>query len=113
MSLSKRIPVTEEVWKELAEMRAAGQTYNDLLAEMIELRKKRRLLDDINNSLQEDDFVPPVGDKIVSFRVLVRQKSIDAINELPAKTRMIISDALKGLEKPPARCRWRQRETPP
>jgi len=58
MSLSKRIPVTEEVWKELAEMRAAGQTYNDLLAEMIELRKKRRLMEDIHHSLQEDDFVP-------------------------------------------------------
>lgn len=58
MSLSKRIPVTEQVWKELAEMKKAGQTYNDLLAEMIELRKKRRLVEDVNRSLQEDDFVP-------------------------------------------------------
>ena len=58
MSLSKRIPVTEQVWKELAEMKTAGQTYNDLLAEMIELRKKRRLVEDVNRSLQEDDFVP-------------------------------------------------------
>jgi len=37
----------------------------------------------------------------VSFQVLVRQKSIEAINELPAKTRRIIFDALKGLEKNP------------
>lgn len=58
MTLSKRIPVTEQVWKELAEMRAAGQTYNDLLAEMIEVRKKRRLVEDIRRSQQEDDFVP-------------------------------------------------------
>ncbi len=58
MSLSKRIPVTEQVWKELAEMKKAGQTYNDLLAEMIELRKKRRLVEDVTRSLQEDDFVP-------------------------------------------------------
>ena len=58
MNLSKRIPVTEKVWKELAEMRAAGQTYDDLLAEMIELRKKRRLVEDVSRSLQEDDFVP-------------------------------------------------------
>ena len=39
-------------------MREAGQTYNDLLTEMIELRKKRRLVEDITQSLQEDDFVP-------------------------------------------------------
>ena len=58
MSLTKRIPVTEKVWKELAEMRSAGQTYADLLEEMIELRKKRRLVEDIQHSIQEGDFVP-------------------------------------------------------
>jgi predicted CopG family antitoxin len=47
MSAVKRIPVTEPVWKDLAEMRAAGQTYTDLLAEMIEDRKKRRLEEDV------------------------------------------------------------------
>ena len=58
MRLTKRIQVSERVWKELAEMRSAGQTYNELLVEMIELRKKRRLLEDIGHSMQEDDFVP-------------------------------------------------------
>ena len=58
MNLIKRIPVTESVWKELAEMRSAGQTYDELLAEMIELRKKRRLIEDIRYSMSEDDFVP-------------------------------------------------------
>ena len=58
MRLTKRIPVSERVWKELAEMRSAGQTYDELLAEMIELRKKRRLLEDIGHSMHEDDFVP-------------------------------------------------------
>ena len=57
MRLTKRIQVSERVWKELAEMRSAGQTYNELLVEMIELRKKRRLLDDVCHSMQEDDFV--------------------------------------------------------
>ena len=47
MSAVKRIPVTEPVWKDLAEMRSAGQTYTDLLAEMIEDRKKNRLEDDV------------------------------------------------------------------
>ncbi len=58
MSLTKRIPVTEQVWKELAEMKTAGQTYDALLAEMIEVRKKRRLVEDVQRSIQEDDFVP-------------------------------------------------------
>jgi predicted CopG family antitoxin len=47
MASVKRIPVTEPVWKDLAEMRAAGQTYTDLLAEMIEDRKKYRLEEDV------------------------------------------------------------------
>lgn len=57
MALTKRIPVTEQVWKDLSEMRTAGQTYNELLTDMIELKKKRRLLNDIQHSLEEDDFV--------------------------------------------------------
>ncbi len=49
MSAVKRIPVTEPVWKDLAEMRTAGQTYTDLLAEMIADRKKRRLEEDVRS----------------------------------------------------------------
>jgi len=32
----KRIPVTEAVWNELSDLKAAGQTYSELLEEMIE-----------------------------------------------------------------------------
>ncbi len=39
----KRTPVTEPAWREVSEMRSAGQTYTDLLADMIEDRKKYRL----------------------------------------------------------------------
>ena len=49
ISAVKRIPVTESVWKDLAEMRSAGQTYTDLLAEMIVEHKKRRLEEDIKS----------------------------------------------------------------
>jgi predicted CopG family antitoxin len=59
MSAVKRIPVTEPVWKDLAEMRSAGQTYTDLLAEMIEDRKKHRLEEDVRTwtSRKKKDFV--------------------------------------------------------
>jgi hypothetical protein len=32
---NKRIPVTEKVWKALHRLRKPGQTYNELLSEMI------------------------------------------------------------------------------
>ena len=59
MSAVKRIPVTEQVWKDLAEMRSAGQTYTDLLAEMIEDRKRRRLQEDAGKwgSRKKKDYV--------------------------------------------------------
>jgi len=55
----KRIPVTEKVWKDLAEMRSAGQISTDLLAEMIEDRKKRRLEEDVGKwfSRKKKDYV--------------------------------------------------------
>ena len=58
-SAVKRIPVTEPVWKDLAEMREAGQTYTDLLAEMIEDRKKHRLEEDVRtwSSRKKEGFV--------------------------------------------------------
>ena len=59
MSAMKHIPVTEPVWKDLAEMRAAGQTYTDLIAEMIEDRKRRRLEEDVRtwSSRRKDGYV--------------------------------------------------------
>jgi len=40
---SKRIPVTEERWKELNELKEAGETYDDLLGELIQEHQRRRL----------------------------------------------------------------------
>jgi mRNA interferase RelE/StbE len=37
----------------------------------------------------------------VSFQVLIKRKSVEAVNELPGKTRRIIHDALKSLEQDP------------
>ncbi|MDO9550772.1 MAG: hypothetical protein Q7J03_07335 [Methanoregula sp.] len=59
MPAVKRIPVTEPVWRDLAEMRSAGQTYTDLLSEMIEDRKKRRLEEDVKkwSGRKKKDYV--------------------------------------------------------
>lgn len=40
---SKRIPVTEERWKELNELKGAGETYDELLRELIQEHQRRRL----------------------------------------------------------------------
>lgn len=40
---NKRIPVTEERWRELNELKDAGETYDDLLAELIREHQRRQL----------------------------------------------------------------------
>lgn len=40
---SKRIPVTEKRWKELNELKEAGQTYDELLEELIQQHNRREL----------------------------------------------------------------------
>lgn len=41
----KRIPVTEERWNELHELKKAGQTYDELLEELIHEHRRRQLAD--------------------------------------------------------------------
>jgi hypothetical protein len=57
MTATKRIPVSEPVWAELSGLRAPGQTYDELLAVMVEHEKKKRLLEDIDRIEAEADFV--------------------------------------------------------
>jgi hypothetical protein len=39
----KRIPVSEERWKELGHIKEAGQTYDDLLGELLQAHNRREL----------------------------------------------------------------------
>lgn len=39
----KRIPVTEERWRELNQLKEAGQTYDELLEELIQEHNRRQL----------------------------------------------------------------------
>ena len=57
MGANKRIPVTESVWIDLSSLKKAGQTYSQLLEEMIEDRKKARLFRDMEKIEEEGDFV--------------------------------------------------------
>jgi predicted CopG family antitoxin len=57
MLATKRIPVTEAVWVELSDLKVAGQTYSQLLEEMIEDRKKARFFRDMEKIEEEGEFV--------------------------------------------------------
>ncbi len=45
MTATKRIPVSEGVWEEISELKRPGQTFDDLLAQMVEQEKKRRFIE--------------------------------------------------------------------
>jgi hypothetical protein len=54
---TKRIPVTEAVWESLADLKKHGQTYDQLLAEMIALKQERDFLAHIEEIEKYGEFV--------------------------------------------------------
>lgn len=52
----KRIPVTERRWKELHELKEPGQTFDDLIEELVEEHKKSQLFNDMGQIREESDF---------------------------------------------------------
>jgi predicted CopG family antitoxin len=57
MNATKRIPVTENIWQELSRLKKAGQTYDELLEELVSERKKARLFNEMRQIEDEGDFV--------------------------------------------------------
>jgi predicted CopG family antitoxin len=61
MIATKRLAVTEPVWSELSELKRPGETFSQLLAEMIEREKNARLIAHLKQIADLGDFVelPP------------------------------------------------------
>lgn len=57
MTAIKRIPVSEPVWTSLSDLKKTGQTYDELLAEIIEHEKEHRFLAEMAAIEEEADFV--------------------------------------------------------
>lgn len=55
MTANKRIPVSEELWEELGEMKQAGQTYDDLLKELIQRANRDKLADRMDDTRARDE----------------------------------------------------------
>jgi predicted CopG family antitoxin len=53
----KRIPVTGKVWEDLSDLKAPGETFAQLLSEMIEHEKRRRMFLDMEKIEKESKFV--------------------------------------------------------
>jgi len=51
---TKRIPVTEERWKELNELKTAGKTYDELLEELITEHHRKQLADNVREVREAD-----------------------------------------------------------
>lgn len=62
MSANKRIPVTEERWEQLHNLKRPGQTYDDLLGELVQERNRKELADKIRrvreNGPEAEGYVP-------------------------------------------------------
>ena len=41
--MTKRIPVSEDRWKELGRLKEAGQTYDELIGELVQAHNRREL----------------------------------------------------------------------
>lgn len=52
----KRIPVTEETWRDLHSLKEAGQTFDELVSELIEERKKAQFVADMEER-RDGEFV--------------------------------------------------------
>lgn len=63
MAADKRIPVTEETRKELHNLKEPGQTYDDLLAELAQMRRRQELEDRFRELEEMDrDELTPLSD---------------------------------------------------
>jgi predicted CopG family antitoxin len=63
MSADKRIPVTEETRKELHELKEPGQTYDELLQELAQQRRRQELEERFHDLEDADrDELTPLED---------------------------------------------------
>ncbi|WP_336365280.1 DUF7557 family protein [Halalkalicoccus salilacus] len=62
MSADKRIPVTEERWEQLHNLKRPGQTYDELLEELVQERNRKKMADKIRqvqeNGAEAEGYVP-------------------------------------------------------
>jgi hypothetical protein len=54
---TKRIPVTEEIWESLSDLKRPGQTYDLLLSELIALKQEHDFLTHMEEIERSGEFI--------------------------------------------------------
>ncbi len=54
MSATKRIPVSEETWKQLGDMKEDGETYDELLAKLVQAHRREELAEKARRAREMD-----------------------------------------------------------
>jgi predicted CopG family antitoxin len=57
MSVTENIPVSEETYNQILDLRRPDETLNDTLARLVDKIKKQRLTDDIEEVMARNEFV--------------------------------------------------------
>lgn len=59
MTLTKRIPVSDAIWRQLSGAKEAGRTYDDLLKEMLQLYNRKKLMEKMEKveAMKVEDLV--------------------------------------------------------
>lgn len=55
MVSDKRVPVSEPTWKELGRMKEAGQTYDELIKELIQKANRAKLAKKVRENREKDE----------------------------------------------------------
>ncbi|MBS3812758.1 MAG: hypothetical protein ACOC88_02325 [Candidatus Bipolaricaulota bacterium] len=55
MAETKRVRIKESTWKELGKMKEAGQTYDELIRELIQEANRSKLAKKIRESKEKDE----------------------------------------------------------
>jgi predicted CopG family antitoxin len=53
---NKRIPVTEERWRELHDLKEPGQTWDEVIEDLVTEHKERRLAEMVREKREQGDF---------------------------------------------------------
>jgi predicted CopG family antitoxin len=57
MSVAENIPVSEETYNQILDLRHPGETLDETLARLVEKVKKQRLTDDVEEVMARNEFV--------------------------------------------------------
>ena len=57
MSVGENMPVSEETYSQILDLRRPGESLDDTLARLVESVKKQRLTDDIEDVMTRNEFV--------------------------------------------------------